>query len=259
MTVILTGSPPSSEPVLVSAYSIDDILSILNDELHGKKNAFQESQKIRHINKALDMMWKIMKVLHQGHWQTNNTPGLVLDIVNTDFILPTDFAEVRLIEVTNPIDYVGIDVVRMYMNSGIFRSERESFRAAQTVATSDSVLVIPGQLNYDIYGPDASNQMHILFSRPAPVPLTLLIWYIRMVGHFSVPKNSTEKLQSLLSPYIWDLVMYAAKSLLKSEGTDQGEFAKWEEQWSKDIDRSMPAAHERATADEDTVEGFVEL
>lgn len=257
MTIILAQT--QTEPNLVATYAIDDILSILNDELHGKKNAFSESQKIRHINKALDQMWKIMKLLHQGYWQTSNAPGLVMDLVNTDFILPPDFSEVRLIEVTNPIDYVGIDVIRMNMNSGVFKSERQSFRAAQTIATSDSVLVIPGQLNYDLYGPDASNQMHILFSRPAPVALTLLIWYIRLVGHFSVPKLATETLQSLLSPYIWDLVMYAAKSLLKSEGTDQGEFAKWEEQWSKDIDRAMPAAHERATADEDTVEGFVEL
>ena len=253
------GPSGLNEPGLQATFAIDDILSIVNDELHGKKNAFPDSQKIRHINKALDEIWKIMKLLHGGYWLTNNTPGLVLDTVNTDFILPVDFSEVRLIEVTNPIDYVGIDVIQMSMTSGLFKNERQSFRALQTAASSDSVLAIPGQLNYDIYGPDATNQMHILFSRPAPVPLTLLIWYVRLPGHFSVPKNAAENLQSLLSPYIWNLATYAAKSLLKSEGTDQGEFAKWEEQWSKEIDRAMPAAQERATADDQTVEGFVEM
>lgn len=248
-----------AEPVLVATYAIDDILSIVNDELHGKKNAFPETQKIRHINKALDEMWKIMKLLHGGYWLTNNTPGLVLDTINTDFILPVDFAEMRLIEVTNPVDYVGIDVIQMPMTSALFKTERQSFRAFQTVATADSVLAIPGQLNYDIYGPDATNQMHILFSRPAPVPLTLLLWYVRLVGHFSVPKLAAESLQSLLSPYIWNLAVYAAKSLLKSESNDAQEFAKWEEQWSKEIDRAMPAAHERATADEQSVEGFAEM
>jgi hypothetical protein len=248
-----------TEPALVPTYAIDDLLSIINDELHGKKNAFPESQKIRHTNKALDEIWKIMKQLHGGYWLTNNTPGLTLDTVNTDFILPADFAEVRLIEVTNPVDYVGIDVIQMPMTSGLFKNERQSFRALQTSASSDSVLAIPGQLNYDIYGPDNANKMHLLFSRPAPVPLNLLVWYIRMVGHFSIPKQPTEILQSLMSPYVWNLAVYAAKSLLKSESSDQGEFAKWEEQWSKEIDRAMPAAHERATADEMTVEGFVEI
>ena len=248
-----------TEPSLVATYAIDDLLSIVNDELHGKKNAFPETQKIRHLNKGLDEMWKIMKLLKGGYWQTNNAPGLILDTINTDFILPADFSEVRLIEVTNPVDYVGIDVVQMPMTTALFKTERQSFRAFQTVATADSVLAIPGQLNYDIYGPDNSNKMHMLFSRPAPVPLTLLIWYIRMVGHFSVPKNPSEILQSLMSPYVWNLAVYAAKSLLKSESNDAQEFAKWEEQWSKEIDRAMPAAHERASADEQTCEGFAEM
>lgn len=248
-----------AEPTLVATYAIDDLLSIVNDELHGKKNAFPETQKIRHLNKALDEMWKIMKVLHGGYWLTNNTPGLVLDIVNTDFILPVDLAEIRLIEVTNPVDYVGIDVIQMPMTSALFKNERQSFRAMQTVATSDSVLAIPGQLNYDIYGPDATGQLHMLFSRPAPVPLTLLIWYVRLVGHFSIPKLATENLQSLLSPYVWNLCAYASKSLLKSEDNDPTEYAKWEQDWSKEIDRAMPAAHERATADEQVVEGFIEI
>lgn len=248
-----------TEPALVGTYAVDDLLSILNDELHGKKNAFPDTQKIRHLNKATDELWKIMKVVHGGYFLTNNAPGLVLDTVNTDFLLPSDFSEIRLIEVTNPVDYVGIDVIQMPMTSALFKNERQSFRAFQTVATADSVLAIPGQLNYDIYGPDAMNQMHLLFSRPAPVPITLLLWYVRMAGHFSVPKNPIERLQSVMSPYIWNLCTFAAKSLLKSEGTDQGEFAKWEEQWAKEIDRAMPAAHERATADDQTVEGFVEL
>lgn len=258
MPVILTPSG-GTEPSLVPSYSIDDLLSILDDELHGKKGAFSEAQKIRHLNKALDELWKIMKLLHGGYWLTNNSPGLALDTVNTDFILPPDFAEIRLIEVTNPVDYVGLDCIQMPMTSAVFKAERQSFRAAQTTPTADSTLVIPGQLNYDIYGPDASNQMHLLFSRPAPVVLNLLIWYVRLVGHFSVPKLASESLQSVLSPYIWNLVVYAAKSLLKSESNDAQEFAKWEEQWSKEIDRAMPAAHERATADEQAVEGWAEM
>lgn len=248
-----------AEPALVPTYAIDDLLSIVNDELHGKKNAFSEAQKIRHINKALDEMWKIMKVIHGGYWLTNNTPGLVLDIVNTDFVLPPDLAEIRLIEVTSPIDFVGLDVIQMPMTSGLFKNERQSFRAMQTASSSDSVLAIPGQLNYDLYGPDATNQVHILFSRPAPVALTLLIWYIRLPGHFSIPKAAAESLQSLLSPYIWNMCVYAAKSLLKSEDTDIGEYQKWEQDWRSEIDRAMPAAHERATADDQTVEGFVEM
>jgi len=258
MPILLTPTT-GVEPSLVQSYSIDDLLSILDDELHGKKGAFAEPQKIRHLNKALDELWKIMKQIHGGYWLTNNAPGLTLDTSNTDFILPPDFAEVRMIETTNPVDYVGLDVIQMPMTSGIFKNERQSFRAAQTTPTADSTLVIPGQLNYDIYGPDATNQMHLLFSRPAPVILNLLLWYVRLPGHFSVPKNAAESLQSVLSPYIWNMVVYAAKSLLKSESNDPQEFAKWEEQWAKEIDRAMPAAHERATADEQAVEGFAEM
>lgn len=257
MPVIL--GPSTSEPPIIASYGIGDILSIMDDELHGKKNAFSEAQKIRHLNKAVDEFWKISKLVHQDYWLTNNTPGLNLDSTNTDFILPPDLAEIRLIEVTAPVDYTGLDIIRHDISSPLFKTERQAFRALQGVGTPDSALAIPGQLNYVVYGPDSAGQQHILFSRPAPVPLTLLVWYVRFLGHFSIPKNTSEVLFALLSPYIWNIAVYAVKSLLKSEDTDMGEYQKWQEEWSKEIDRAMPAAHERSTADDDTVPGFVEL
>lgn len=246
-----------AEPSIKLSYSIDDLLSLLNDELHGRKNAFSEPQKIRHLNKAVDEVWKAVKGLKENYWVASAT--LNLDGVNTEFALPNDFAEMRLVEVTSPADYAGLDVIHASMTSPVFRTERQATLSAQAPSQSDQAVAIPGQLLYDVYGPDATGVQRIMFSRLAPVALTLRLWYVRFLGQFSIPKQATETLTSLMSPYVWAMITYAVKSLIKSESSDAGEFGKWEQEWRTSIDNVTPAAKDRQSADADTVEGFIEM
>src|SRR5467141_117781 len=147
------------EPSIVASYIIDSLLNLLNDELHGKKAAFGEAQKIRHLNKAVDAVWKVFKELHENYWLVS--APISLDAMNTDFTLPSDYAEMRMVEVTAPVDYAGMDVVRTSMTSPLFRTERQSFNAMTGIGSSDAAIAIPGQLNYDIYGPDSAGVQHV--------------------------------------------------------------------------------------------------
>ena len=257
-------SAPIEPSSTVSSQTVVELLAELDDELHGRKSAFAEAQKIRQLNKAINALWKIFKVLHRGYFVVSSQRDTVgaddyfgdIDTVILEYALPKNFAEMRFIEVLSPTDYAGLEFVRTSMNAELFGAERRSNNAD---SSASSTVAIPGQMNYDITGPDAAGLQKMILSRAARIVLQVKLWYARTVPRFSVPKVATEALSSMMATYNHELVTYAAKSLLKSEESDAADFVKWEAVWRADIERAVQAADERSTADFDVVEGFIEL
>ena len=140
--------------VVILTQTIQNLLDELDDELHGRKSAFAEAQKIRHINKAVNGLWKLFKTLHRGYFvvssqrttSANDDYFADLDTTTLEYDLPKNFAEMRFIEVLDPKDYAGLQFVHTPMSAPLFQTERWSQNSGPT---ADSAVAVPGHRPQD--------------------------------------------------------------------------------------------------------------
>ena len=231
-----------AEPTNVSlTYTIDVLLTILDEELHGFRNAFSEAQKVRRINKGLQALWKALKTTQRAYFMVTSQPTTSGDddyFPDTDasaeeYTLPNNFAELEFIE-----NLESGQEATEYRYSPL-TSER--FKAARRTGNNDSNVFL-----YDIFGPNASGQQSIVFDRP-PGAYTLQLWYVRYLPEFTVPKAAAETLAAVLTPYIYDLIAFVAYSLIKSENAEVSQA--WEKEWASVLAVSMAASRVRQSAE----------
>lgn len=247
-----------AEPTAVSlSFTIDALLAVLDDELHGLKGAFSEPQKIRRLNKAIDQVWAILKELREGYFLVSSQSAdsakddffPQLTTSDTEVSLPKNFGEMRWIETTSPTTLAGLRFLRTKMSEEVFREERIEQNSGQTGASS-----LIDSIHYDIIGPGATGRQTMVLARPVTQAVTAKLWYIRTLPKFGVPKVVLEELAAVLSPYVHSVVTYATKSLLQSENKEAS--MKWEQDWREDLRRSIDSAQIRQSADPDTVQDF---
>ena len=248
-----------AEPTaVITTILIGNLLTQLDLELLGFKNAFSEPQKIGRINKGKNELWKVLKQLKEGYFMQESTTTSAQD--NTfaalaadtrEYDLPKDLAELRFIEVTGPAGYEEWVFQKMAMNSPSFRAVRVSTTAA---GVGSDNLAPAGNILYDIIGPNNLGRQRIVLASFPPIALVLKLWYTRVVPDFTTTKVATEFLATFLAPYLSSILTYASKSLLRLE--DAGIAKEWEKDWREDLRRTVAASSDRSEADIEVVEGF---
>lgn len=248
MAIILGSSQPSEPSVLTGTTPIDALLTELDDELHGRRTAFSEAQKIRRLNKAKDELWKVLKNLGRGYFvvaSQSDDPGAPdylppLEPGVLEYPLPTNFAEPVMFESTG-------EPVLCFRYAPM---RGTAWRMRRSLQSDDSST----EIHFDVLGPGLDGRWRLLLSRSVPAPATVRLWYVRYLPDFSVPKNANEHLAAVAAPFRRALVTYATKSLLLSERPGGPESVAWEADWVRDLLRLENAAHEAGGGDATYVE-----
>lgn len=256
-----------AEPTAVKLkFTIVELLTLLDDELHGYKGAFSEAQKIRRINKAKDALWKVLKQLKESYFvvasqsvgtSANEDFFGKLNRTTREYLLPKNFGELVMAEVIGPTNFETLKFARLKMTSPRFMAER--FSATQAGSGNESGN--EGVLHFDIIGPGfagvQASQTFVLAGYPPVDNLDVQLWYTRLIPDFTVPKVATEDLTTLLAPYVHELISYATKSLIQQENTGLAE--RWEKEWRMDLERMVNAADDKDSSTPDTVENFDDM
>jgi len=248
-----------AEPVAVAnSPTIAQLLSALDLELLGFKGAFSEDQKIGRINKGKNELWKVLKQLKEGYFMEDSalTGGLDNEFPNLtttdrEYNLPKDLAELRFIEVTDPLAHREWSFEKIGMNSPRWREARLS---STLTGAGNASRLGAGNVLYDIVGPDDTGRQRMILASYLPVVMSLKLWYTRVVPDFTIPKVAAENLVTFLAPYITPILTYATKSLLRLE--DAGIAKEWEKDWFEDLRRTVSASSDRSEADIEVVEDF---
>lgn len=204
-----------------------DLANLVNLSLGGYQNAIDGTLMFSVLNEAKNELWmklKEEKVNYFGVQSQNTQPTapFYFPPLTTNaraFPLPSDFHEMRLLEVTD-VGYEGTIFEWRSMSSVDFQTSR---RASTNNPAPDTTT------GYTYYWDVVGANTLVLAQFPA-IPFNLIIWYIRFLPDFT----AEDLLQEILYPYIQKLAEYATmKLMLALQDLPLNE--EWRKQWRESL------------------------
>lgn len=235
-----------------------DLVNMANDRLAGLSNGVADSALVDYLNEGKDEVWSVLKNLNDDYFttstqntdstQTNYFPRDIngnplangeLNTTTRSYLLPTDFREIKFIEVTTK----GFEqTIFTYRNIN-----EEDFKTARRSASVDPTLTPTVEYFYTILG---ANRFELAQYPESSFALT--IWYVQTIPDFEV----ADTISSIVLPYSKKIVDYAVKKAMIGM-QDPGQFALWVNEWKEDVKTVASTAAPRNQADAQFVEDFL--
>lgn len=226
-----------------------DVIDMINGRLAGYQNAVDSAVLLDFANEAKDQIWLIIKALQDEYFQVISQASdsnaahyfAPLNVSSRAYNLPSDFREIRFVEVVTP-GFTDLKFEYRSPTSSDFRIARQ--------AANENASPIPNQ-NLYLYAITGKNQF-ILADYP-PGTVTLNLWYTRSLPDF----EAADPIDEILFPYSKAIATYAVKGILLST-QDVQQWNAWKSDWRDTVIQIAEGASDRNEADPIFVEGFME-
>lgn len=251
-TVVSSIPGVPSAPTIAAFPSMtgQQLMSVLDINLGGYKNAVTTSQKWEFLNAGKDEMWMILKQLDENYFvidsqavdatQTNYFGPL--NTTTREYTLPTDCRDILFIECTAPIGQEFTKFVKSSITSPEFREARQNATANNNQGSSIITL--------DVYHYDVIGKLTFKLAEFPQQAFTLILTYVRALPVI----NAASTIDEILSPWTRKIADYAVQRVMLLK--DPGAWQTWVATWRSDVQQTMQSAG-RSDADPRIVQDYV--
>lgn len=224
-----------------------DLIDLTKARLGGYQNSLDTEVLMSHINEGKDEVWGLLKSLDDQYFvvqsqATTSTADYYFSSLSTalrEYTLPSDFREVKLIEVTTS-GYTDVRFVYRDAHHPDFAEARRAANYDNTPSNSSCVYY------YTIYG----KSTFALANYPEAA-ITLRLWYVRALADY----EAADTVDEILLSFAKKIAEYAAMKVMLLQ-QDQPQFEEWQKVWRQDILSIATSANNRNQSDIETAVEF---
>lgn len=217
-----------------------DLIDLTKARLGGYQNSLDTDVLMSHINEGKDEVWALLKSLDDQYFVVRSQATVAandyyfapLTTGAREYTLPSDFREVKLIEVTTS----GYTDVRFVYRDAHHPDFAEARRGANYSNAANGSC---GIYYYTIYG----KSTFALANYPEAA-MTLVLWYVRALADY----EAADTVDEILFSFAKKIAEYAAMKVMLVQ-QDQSQFEEWQKVWRQDVLSVATAANHRNQSD----------